>query len=116
MARQFSNSTNGVTSVYYTNSTQNLYDVCLMTLGDLNKIVMLAESNNFDSINSTPNGVIAVNYNNADITNEGFMNAMRKSNINIITGGIVAEEIVEGLLLLESGFNLLQEDGFKIEL
>jgi len=101
------------TSTYLTNSAQNLFDVCLMTVGDLNKIISLIRSNDFDNINDYPDGVIEVNYNNSDITDSGFKLALKRSNINITTG-IVEEPVLTGVLLQEDYFDLLQEDGFQI--
>ncbi len=104
-----------VTSAFITNSAQNIFDICLMTLSDINKIVLLTSSNSeiFNSINSSVDGVKAVNYNNSDITDSGLILAFKKSNINITTGDIMIET---GFLLQEDGFYILQEDGFKIEL
>lgn len=103
-------------SSYFTNSAQNLFDVCLMTVGDLNKIVLLTASNEiFNNINDYPDGVKEVIYNNSDITDSGFKLALKKSNINITTG-IVYEPSLSGYLLQEDGFYLLQEDGCKITL
>ncbi len=104
------------TSQYITNSSQNLYDVALMTLGDLNKFVLLISNDeNFDSINEAPNGVKTVIYSVADITDSGFKLALKKSNINITTGNIVAD-VIRGYLQQEDLFYILQEDGFKIQL
>jgi hypothetical protein len=103
-----------LTSSYTTNSTQNLFDVTLMTLGDLNKIVLLVSSNSiFNNINDYPDGVKAVIYNNSDITDSGFKLALKKANINIVTG-VVEEASLIGELLQEDLFDLLQEDGFQI--
>ncbi len=103
-----------LTSTYITNSTQNLFDVTLMTLGDLNKIVLLVSSNEiFNNINDYPDGVKEVIYNNSDITDSGFKLALKKSNINIVTG-VVEEASLSGVLLQEDLFDLLQEDGFQI--
>lgn len=102
------------TSTYFTNASQNLYDVCLMTVGDLNKIIMLSAANDFDSINDIPDGVIPVNYNNSDISDSGLKLAFKASKINITTGGFVIEESDGSFILQEDGFYLLQEDGFKL--
>jgi hypothetical protein len=103
------------TSTYITNSSQNFYDVCLMTVGDLNKIVTLLSDNDFNSINQYPDGVVSVNYNNSDITDSGLKLAFRKAKINITTG-IVSEPSQSGYLLQENYFAILQENGFKIQL
>lgn len=104
------------TSSYFTNSAQNLFDVCLMTVGDLNKIILLTENNDiFNNINDYPDGVKEVIYNNSDITDSGFKLALKKANINITTG-IVYEPSLNGYLLQENGFYLLQENGYKIKL
>lgn len=111
---QVSTFTAPTTSTYTTNSSQNIFDVCLMTYGDLDKIVQLVSSNSiFNSINSSPDGVKSVFYNNSDITDSGLILAFKKSNINITTGDIM---FMNGFLLLEDEFFLLQEDGFKLEL
>lgn len=101
---------------YITNSSQNIYDVCLMTLGDINKIVSLISSNEiFNNINDAPNGVKVVNFNNSDITDSGFILSLKKAKIDITTGNEQSEESVETFfLLMESGDHLLLEDGFKI--
>ncbi len=105
------------TSTYITNSTQNLYDVCLMTVGDLNKIVQLVYDNTiFDNINDIPDGVKTVIYNNSDITDSGFKIALKRAKINITTGGFAPPVMNDGFMLLETGFFLLQEDESKIEL
>ncbi len=102
------------TTTYITNSTQNIYDVCLMTVGDLNKIVLLISQNEiFNNINDAPDGVKNVIYNNSDITDSGFKLALKKGKINITTGNNVTHSR-EGALLQEDGFYILQEDGFKI--
>lgn len=101
------------TANYTTNSAQNLYDVCLMTLGDLNKFVYLVSNDeNFNNINEAPDGVLNVTYNIADITDSGFKLALKKSNINITTGNIVSDVI--GYLQQEDLFYILQENGYKI--
>ncbi len=98
---------------YVTNSTQNIFDICLMTVGDLNKLVSLVSSNTiFNSINSSPGGVKAVIYNTSDITDSGLKLAFKKSNINITTGDIEADQ--EGFLLQEDESYILQEDSDKI--
>jgi hypothetical protein len=104
------------TSTYTTNSTQNVFDVVLMTVGDLDKIVLLISQNDtiFNSINSSPNGVKTVTYINSDITDSGFKLALKKANINITTGEAGEPEEIEGFLLQGDGFYILQEDGFKI--
>lgn len=82
------------TSTYLTNSSQNAFDVVLMTVGDLNKIVLLLSQNDsiFDSINDFPDGVKAVTYSNSDITDSGFKLALKKANINITTGVVGTTE------------------------
>lgn len=104
------------TSTYVTNSTQNVFDVVLMTVGDLDKIVLLISQNDtiFDNINDSPNGVKTVTYNNSDITDSGFKLAMKRANINITTGEAGEPEVITGYILQEDGFYILQEDGFKI--
>jgi hypothetical protein len=102
-------------STYVTNSYQNFFDVCLMTVGDLNKIVTLLSDNDFNSINQYPDGVVSVNYNNSDITDSGLKLSFRKAKINITTG-IVTEPSQSGYLLQENYFAILQENGFKIQL
>jgi hypothetical protein len=104
-----------LTTTYLTNSAQNFYDVCLMTVGDLDKIVSLLSDNDFNSINQYPDGVVSVNYNNSDITDSGLKLAFRKARINITTG-IVTEASQSGYLLQENYFAILQENGFKITL
>lgn len=100
--------TSPATASYVTNSTQNLYDIALMTLGDLNKIVLLISSNEiFNSINDAPDGVKQVNYNVSDITDAGFKLALKKSNINITTGAFG----FSGVLGTEAYDYLLTEDG-----
>ena len=101
-----------LTDSYLTNSAQNLFDVCLMTLGDLNKFVHLVSSNDFNSTNDYPDGVMEVNYSYSDVTDSGFKLALKKSNINITTG--IVEQVFTELLLQENGYYLLQENGFRI--
>lgn len=101
-----------LTATYLTNASQNLFDVCLMTLGDLNKIVMLAKANDFTSTNYYPDGVMEVNYSYSDVTDNGFKLALKKEKINITTG--TARSVFSDYLLQENGFCILQENGFKI--
>jgi hypothetical protein len=102
------------TSTYITNSSQNLFDVCLMTITDLNKIVLLVSQNEiFNNINDYPDGVKEVIYSNSDITDSGLKLAFKKSKINITTG-IVEEPPTSGVLLQEDYFDVLQEDGYQI--
>lgn len=101
-------------SSYTTNSTQNIFDVCLMTNGDINKIVLLIIQNPsyFDSINSKVEGVFKVNYNDSDVTDNGFKIAVGKSNINFTTGD--KDGIQEGFILQENDYYLLQENGGRL--
>jgi hypothetical protein len=103
-------------ATYYTNSAQNIYDVCLMTVGDLDKLVLVLSSNDsiFNNINSAPEGVKAVTYNNTDVTDSGFKLALRMAGINITTGNDDSTAVQTGFLLQEDGFYLLQENGFRI--
>jgi hypothetical protein len=103
------------TETYKTNSRQNLFDVCLMTLGDLNKIVSLTNESGFNNINDYPDGVINVTYNLSDITDNGFKLAIKKANIDITTG-IVYEPSLSGYLLQEDLYRILQGDGYRITL
>lgn len=102
-----------VISSYTTNSTQNIFDVCLMTNGDINKIVLMVSQNQsvFNGINSKVDGVFKVNYNDSDVTDGGFKIIVGKSSINFTTGD---EQGSEGFLLQENGYYVLQENGARI--
>lgn len=97
---------------YTTNSNQNIFDIVLMTVGDLNKSMLLISQNNnkINSINDDPLDVITINYNTSDITDNGFKSALKKSNINISTGAIQRG----GFILLEDAGFLLQENGYRL--
>lgn len=101
-------------SAYTTNSTQNIFDVCLMTYGDINKVVLMISQNpqNFNSINSKVGGVTTVSFKDSDVTDNGFKLALKKGIINISTGDVDIE--TEGFLLQENGFYLLLESGGRI--
>lgn len=73
---------------YITNGTQNIYDVTLMTVGDLNKLIMFLKQNDyyFPNTNSAVDGVFLVNYNDVDVTDSGFKLIVKKSKINFTTG------------------------------
>lgn len=101
-------------SSYTTNSSQNIFDVCLMTIGDINKVVLMITENEaiFDNINSKVDNVFNVNFNDSDVTDNGFKLAVKKSSINFTTGDI--NEDIEGFILQENGYYILLEDGSKI--
>ena len=62
-----------------TNSTMNVFDVVLNTVGDLNKTIMLLKSDsyNFTNTNAVVDSVFLVNYNLSDVTDFSFKNASR---------------------------------------
>ena len=98
-------------SYYQTNATQNIFDVCLMTLGDINKIILFISENadTFNSINGLVGGVKTVNYNDIDVTDNGFKLAVKKSNINFTTGDLANVDL--NLLLQENGYFIELENG-----
>ena len=100
-------------STYTTNSTQNIFDVCLNSLGDLNKIILLIQNNteNLTNINSPIDTVLNVNYNDSDVTDNGFKKAVKMAKIEFTTGDLLLVEELELLLLQENGYYLLQENG-----
>lgn len=101
-------------SKYLTNSTQNIFDICLMTNGDINKIVLLINENQgvFNGVNSKVDGVFDVNFKDSDVADQGFKLAIKKAGINFTTGD--NDNAGNGSLLIESGGYLLQEIGNKI--
>lgn len=102
------------TSKYLTNGTQNIFDVCLMTNGDINKLVLMVSQNEqyFNGVNSSVSGVFGVNFNNSDVTDSGFKTAVNKANINFTTGDV--DGFDSGILLQENDGYILQEDGYDI--
>lgn len=92
---------------YKTNSTQNIYDVGLMTTADLNNIVSIIFYNSayFTSINSAIDGIFVINYKASDISNNAMKKSFTKGNINITTG-----DQIRGAILQETSYYLLQEN------
>lgn len=101
-------------SKYFTNGSQNIFDVCLMTNGDINKFVLLISENQavFNSTNSTIEGVLAVNFKDSDVTDSGFKLAIKKAGIDFTTGD--KEGLSSGILTQENDYYILQENGFAI--
>ena len=100
------------TSTYISNSTQNIFDVCLNTIGDINKVILLIQGNLeiISNINSPIDGVLNVNYNDSDVTDFGFKKAVKMAKIEFTTGDYLTVEELEFILLQENGYYILQEN------
>lgn len=94
---------------------QNLYDVCLMAYSDFDNFVKLCIDNGINSTNdhnvSFKEFIFDTKLNN-NLTLQGII----KKKGYVFATGTYPVEVVEGFLIQENGFFLLQENGDKIYL
>jgi hypothetical protein len=97
--------------IYEADPSQNIFDLALVTYGDLNKIVdlLLTNSSEIDSINYSLHRKINVNYKNSEVTENTIVAKIKSINNGVFTGDL---DIAE--LLLEDEYYLLQENGGTI--
>ncbi len=102
------------TQFYTTNSSQNIFDVCLMTNTDIDKIMLFISENSdkLININSKIESVLTVNFQYSDITDNKIKSVVKKSNITFSTGD--KEGIFDGFLLQENAYYILLEEGGNI--
>ena len=94
---------------------QNIYDMCLMGYSDLDKVVKFCLDNGINSTNDQSIKPKGFNFDLSVNKNLSLYNVVKKKGYIFSTlEGF--EETVEGFLLQENGFLILQENGYFIEL
>ncbi len=91
---------------------QSVYDLCLMTYGDISQIYQLLQDSGINSINETDLSQQLFTYDTSLISDNTFYNYLSAEGIIINTG----EGSLAGYNYLEQQnfYNLLQENGFRL--
>ncbi len=88
---------------------QSVFDLVLMTYGNMENLYKMIQENNFGSINYTPKTGDTVTFQRSQITNVTFYNEVIK-NRHVFSTGTEAG----GALLQENEYYILLENGAKL--
>lgn len=92
---------------------QSIYDICLMTYGDLGYLYKLMADNNIISPNDTDINEKKINFNPNLIQDIGFYNLLSSKKIKINTLS-EATQIKDGFLQTDDGVDLITDDDIQI--